>query len=151
VGPPIQRLFGGRGRSAEPLREPQVDANPRPIARWLVLLAVLLLVQGPWPRSRRDQPHPVHYYNLAMVQDSIGEPLNALASLDRAIELRPSQPIFHMRRAHLRVRVGDLDGAEQDVTVVFRLAEVGDMPDWVLDQATLDRATIVHERMLQSR
>jgi hypothetical protein len=133
------------------LREPQVDSNRRPIAHWLVLLGVLALVQGPWPRSRRDAPHPVHYYNLAMVQDSIGEPLSALASLDRAIELRPSQPIFHMRRAHLRVRVGDLDGAEQDVTVVFKLAEAGGMPGWVLDQATLDRATIAHERMLPSR
>ncbi|WP_106087652.1 hypothetical protein [Enhygromyxa salina] len=127
------------------------DAGPPAIARWVVLLAGLALVQGPWPRGHRDEPHPVHYYNLAMVQDGIGEPRDALASLDRAIELRPRQPIFHMRRAHLRHRLGDLDGADQDLAVVFDLAAAGDVPDWVIAQAKLDRDNVALERRLNSR
>jgi hypothetical protein len=117
----------------------------------LVVVAALALLQGPWPRSRQTHPHPVHYYNLAMVQDSIGEPLAALASLDRAIELRPEQPIFHMRRAHLRVRLDDLAGAEQDLAVIATVAARDRVPDWVLEQARLDAQTIAHERALRAR
>jgi hypothetical protein len=124
---------------------------PEPLPAWLVLLALLALAQGPWPRARAEHPHPVHYYNLAMVQDSIGEPLAALASLDRAIELRPRQPIFHMRRAHLRVRLEDFAGAERDLDAVAELARAGDVPAWVLTQTELDRATIAHERALEAR
>jgi hypothetical protein len=109
------------------------------------------LLQGPWPRSRQTHPHPIHYYNLAMVQDTIGEPLAALASLDRAIALRPEQPIFHMRRAHLRMRLDDLDGVEQDLAVIAAVAAREPVPDWVLEQAWLDARTIALERALRAR
>jgi hypothetical protein len=150
VGPPIQRWFAGRGGWAAPVA-PQRDPSKRPLTWWMLVLAGLALLQGPWPRSHLDQPHPVHYYNLAMVQDSIGEPGDALASLDRAIELRPGQAIFHMRRAHLRRRLDDLDGAERDLTEVFALAESYDVPSWVLDEARLDRANILQDRRQPSR
>jgi hypothetical protein len=130
------RLAARRGGSAQPKSQ----------APAVFTLAVLALLQGPWPRSRQAHPHPVHYYNLAMVQDSIGEPLAALASLDRAIELRPEQPIFHMRRAHLRVRLDDLHGAEQDLAVVAAVAAREPVPTWVLQQAQLDAWTIAAAR-----
>jgi 4-amino-4-deoxy-L-arabinose transferase-like glycosyltransferase len=118
---------------------------------WLLLAALLALAQGPWPRTRADGPHPVHYYNLALAQDSIGEPRDALATLDRAIELRPDHVIFHLRRAHLRVRLQDFAGAAEDLSVIDRLAANHSVPDWVLREAELDRATLRHEQSLTDR
>lgn len=112
----------------------------------VLIVAALALLQGPWPRSKQSHPHPIHYYNLALVQDSIGEPLAALASLDRAIELRPEHPAFHSQRAHLRVRLDDFDGAEQDLAVVAAIAARENVPTWVLEQARLDAGTITVER-----
>ena len=116
----------------------------------LLVAAGLLLVQGPWPRTRQTQPHPVHYYNLAMVEDSIGDPLAALGHLDRAIEQRPEQPMFLLRRAHLRVRIDDIDGAEQDLDALAQLAEREAVPEWVLAQARIDRRTIAHARGVEA-
>jgi 4-amino-4-deoxy-L-arabinose transferase-like glycosyltransferase len=119
------------------------DATPRkPLPPWLLLTALVALAQGPWPRTRADSPHPVHYYNLALAQDSIGEPRDALASLDRAIELRPDNAIFHQRRAHLRVRLLDYAGAAEDLDVIDDLVTSQAVPDWVLREAELDRATL---------
>ncbi|WP_106391443.1 hypothetical protein [Enhygromyxa salina] len=133
-------------------REPVApEPTHPPLPTWLVVLAGVALIQGPWPRSHREHPHPVHYYNLAMVQDSIGEPLDALASLNRAIELRPRQPIFHMRRAHLRLRLEDFDGVDQDLALVFDIAGAEGAPDWVVEQAELDRHSLAIERALRSR
>jgi 4-amino-4-deoxy-L-arabinose transferase-like glycosyltransferase len=119
-----------------------VVQRPRLAIGWWIA-ALVLIGQGMVPRIDRATPHPVHYYNLAVVQDEIGEPLAALHSLDRAIELRPHQAIFRGERAHLRVRVGDLDGADRDLEVVFAAP---DAPTWVLERAALDRATLAWER-----
>jgi hypothetical protein len=127
-----------------------VRSRAWPVPIWLSAVLVLVLVQGPWPRTHQTAPHPVHYYNLAMVEDSIGEPVLALHSLNRAIELRPEQALFHMRRAHLLVRLADLDGAERDLDLIARLAQQREVPSWVLQQAELDRRTIAHERALQA-
>ena len=127
---------------------PATSASTLPL--WLIALALVAVIQGKQRRSPRTQPHPVHYYNLAMVQDQIGEPVLALEALDRAIELRPNQPIFHMRRAHLRLRFSDLDGAEQDLDVVTGLAEAGGVPDWVLQQVALDRQGVAFGRSVQA-
>jgi hypothetical protein len=132
-------------------RRQTVDAaSQRRLPIGLLVAAGLLLVQGPWPRSRQTHPHPVHYYNLAMIEDSIGEPLAALASLDRAIELRPEQPVFLLRRAHLRVRIDDLEGASRDLDALEEIAAREQVPDWVLDQVRLDRRTIAHGRGLET-
>jgi 4-amino-4-deoxy-L-arabinose transferase-like glycosyltransferase len=147
-------LFAGPGllaaiaavRSRLLARAGRVDEPSARFPAAVLVVVALVLLQGPWPRSRQAHPHPIHYYNLAMVQDSIGEPLAALASLDRAIELRPEHPIFRMRRAHLRVRVNDLRGAEQDLAVVAAVAAREHVPNWVLEQAQLDVWTIAARR-----
>jgi len=120
-------------------------SKPARLALGWWIAALLVIGQGMWPRLARTSPNSVHYYNLAVVQDEIGEPLAALESLDRAIELRPNYPIFHGERAHLRFRVGDLDGAERDLEIVFASP---DTPRWVRDRAELDRSGVAHERLL---
>jgi hypothetical protein len=131
------------------IRERLIDSEPatasKPLPTWLLLTALLALAQGPWPRSRAAVPHPVHYYNLALAQDSIGEPRDALVTLDRAIELRPDHAIFRLRRAHLRVRLLDFAGAAEDLAVIDQLAATEGVPAWVLREAELDRATLRHE------
>ena len=117
----------------------------------VLVIAGLILVQGPWPRTHQSEPHPVHYYNLAMVQDSIGDPLGAIAQLDRALEQRPEHPIFLVRRIHLRVRVADLDGAERDLSTLAIVAAREPVPDWVIAQARAEAQTIAHERVSPTR
>ena len=143
AGPGLLALGRGlaRARSSKRARE-LLELTPA----WVLLLALALVAQGYWKRTKRSAPHPVHYYNLAMVQDSIGEPVDALHSLDRAIELREGQPIFHLRRAHLRLRLGELDAADADLDMVEAIAADHPVPAWVLDQAELDRHSIFVER-----
>lgn len=141
AGPGLLALLDdlrGRFGPRETTRTPKLPT-------WLLLTALLALAQGPWPRSRASSPHPVHYYNLALAQDSIGEPRDALASLDRAIELRPNHAIFRLRRAHLRVRLLDFHGAAEDLDVIDALAASEGVPAWVLQEAELDRATLRYE------
>ena len=51
-----------------------------------------------------------------------------------------------MRRAHLRVRLDDLHGAEQDLATVAAIAAREPVPGWVLEQAQLDAWTIQQNR-----
>jgi 4-amino-4-deoxy-L-arabinose transferase-like glycosyltransferase len=114
----------------------------RPGLPWLVVVA-LIVAQGFWPRLKRHEPHPVHYYNLAVIQDETGSPLDALVSYDRAVELRPDQSQFRLRRAHLLYRLGDLDAAELDLRYARDLAN---QPSWVGVQAKRELAFIAEER-----
>ncbi|NVB38986.1 hypothetical protein G6O69_14180 [Pseudenhygromyxa sp. WMMC2535] len=118
---------------------------------WSWILAAILLAQGPWPRLRSNQPSTSFYYNLAMVQDEVGDPRAAMDTLGRAIERRPDLPAYRMRRAHLRVRLEDYDAAEDDLDVLDELAADAEaqgspLPVWILEQAEFDRATIAWER-----
>jgi 4-amino-4-deoxy-L-arabinose transferase-like glycosyltransferase len=141
-------LLSGPGLLAlvETVRDHSRPWNDRALPLWLLPVALLALVQGPWPRNKVRTPHPVHYYNLSMAQDSIGEPRDALASMNQAIELRPDSAIFRQRRAHLRVRLLDFAGAEQDLAVLDELAAAQSVPEWVLRDASLDRASLQFER-----
>jgi 4-amino-4-deoxy-L-arabinose transferase-like glycosyltransferase len=121
--------------------EPGTPTPLEPLPTWLLLIALLALVQGPWPRARARSPHPVHYYNLALAQESIGEHRHALATLDHAIALRPEHAIFRLRRAHLRLRLLDHAGAAEDLAAIEQLAAEG-LPAWVLREAEIDRATL---------
>jgi hypothetical protein len=97
--------------------------------RWnAMLLAMLLVVQGFWPRSRRSSPSPVHYYNLAMAHHSLGHRSQAMQSIDRALAMRPTQPLFLLERARLRMAVGDAAGAAGDLN---RIRAAGSLPAWV--------------------
>ena len=139
-------LLAGPGALVVAAAARDLRARRRPAGLAWLLVAAGLVLQGPWPRTRTQTPSPVHYYNLAMVQDSIGEPVAALAALDRAIELRPDHPIFRLRRAHLRYRFVDLDGAEADLAEIARIAANEPVPTWVLDNAADEAASIAFAR-----
>jgi hypothetical protein len=125
------------------VRGEAAPVEPAPISTTSLVIALVIAAQAFVPRSSRTHPHPVHYFNLALVQDDTGDPRDALASLDRAIELRAGDPIFHGRRAHLRFRLADLEGAAEDLAIVFASS---DAPAWVLEQARLDQASVDYER-----
>jgi hypothetical protein len=109
----------------------------------LLAVAALLAAQGFWPRRTTREPHPVHYFNLAVVWDEIGEPLEALAAVERAVEGEPTHPLFRLRRAHLRARLGELDGAEVDFTFVIAAP---DAPSWAVKDAERGRAGVLWTR-----
>ncbi len=98
----------------------------------VVALAVAVTAQGAWPRLRKQTPHAVHYYNLAIAQDQSGSPAAALTTLDHAIELRPNSYHFLLRRSDLRARFLDLAGAEDDARQVMGMAEI---PAWAHEGA----------------
>jgi tetratricopeptide (TPR) repeat protein len=71
-------------------------------AGWLPLaLCALLCAQAFYPRSRASQPSAAHYYNLANVEESLGQNAAALAHYIRATERNPRQPVFWARLARL--------------------------------------------------
>jgi hypothetical protein len=107
-----------------------------------ITLAALLFAQGLWPRRRAQGPSAEHYYNLALVQDWIGEPVDAVRSLDRAIAVRP-QTLFFLARAGLHRRLGAFDAAEADLEVVVR---EGELPAWATRQLGAQREALAVDR-----
>lgn len=133
----VERLRAGLRREPAPIHPSHSIQTSH------LIIASLIAAQAFVPRSTRTHPHPVHYFNLALVQDETGDPRGALDNLDRAIALRHGDPIFHGRRAHLRFRLADLEGAAEDLAIVFANE---DAPAWVLEQARLDQASVDYER-----
>jgi 4-amino-4-deoxy-L-arabinose transferase-like glycosyltransferase len=74
----------------------------------MLLVAVALVIgQAAVPRTSTTGPSAVHYYNLAVAYDELGEPAAALRAIERALELRPDQPRFVRERDKLaRVLAG---------------------------------------------
>lgn len=101
--------------------------------RIVLALAAILAVQAMVPaRSKARAPSAVHYLNLALAYDRVGEPAAAMATVDRAVELRPDHPVLLLERASLRRRAGDRAGARDDLV---RLAALPDVPAWVRARA----------------
>lgn len=59
------------------------------------------------------------YVQLSATQDEAGRPHEALATLERAIELHPNYPDLHMRRARIADRLGD--DALRDLSLAMAL------------------------------
>lgn len=108
-------------------------------------LGAVLMVQAIAPRSKRVGVSAVHYYNLALVQDRIGEPADALQTLDRAVRLRPDHALFLLERAKLLVRFGRIDAALRDLDRMERLPS---LPDWAHGAAGEARMRAHLERRL---
>lgn len=100
--------------------------------RLLAAVAVLVALQAAWPRTRVRTPSAVHYYNLGIAYDRVGELRPALHAFDRALELRPDHPVMRIERASVRVMANDFAGAQQDLAV---LREQPDAPAWVRTRA----------------
>ncbi len=103
---------------------------------WIVLsIATVLAVQAFVPRTRTHRPSAVHYYNLALAWDRVGEPRRALGALDFALELRPNHPVIRLERATLRRELGYFDAARDDLA---HIATLPDVPAWVRRQAATE-------------
>lgn len=107
----------------------------------VVLLAVVAAValQGLWPRSARREPSAVHYYNLSLAYDYVGEPLRARDAVESALRRAPDHPLMLLQRAELRRRAGDFLGARHDLD---RIRDTPGVPDWVLDHAMLEAESV---------
>lgn len=97
--------------------------------RWLpVGLLAVLVGASMWPRSRRTDPSAVHYYNLSVAWLYVGQPRQAVATLDRAVELRPDHPVIRIERAKLLRERGMFERARRDLDV---LDQQENLPGWI--------------------
>lgn len=61
----------------------------------------LLTAQAFIPRKPQEHPSAAHYYNLANAEEILGWNGPALRHYERAAQLRPKEPMFWLRLAHL--------------------------------------------------
>lgn len=105
--------------------------------RWPLLLVFALLVSASfWPRSRKTDPSAVHYYNLAVAWRYVGQPDRAIATMDRAIELRPDHPVIRVERAKALRERGAFARAKADLDI---LEQQDNLPGWVRAQIRDER------------
>jgi hypothetical protein len=107
--------------------------------RVILGVAILVLAQSFWPRSRQREPSAVHYYNLALAFDHVGEPRAAYTAIERALERAPDQPLMLLHRATLRRRFADFPGARADLD---RIAASPDLPGWARVQLAEEEQAI---------
>ncbi len=117
------------------LAEHARDRSWRSAHRVVLAMAVVLVAQGLWPRSKTKAPSAAHYLNLALAYDRVGEPAPALVAADRALALLPDHPVMLLERATIRRRAGDRDGARADIA---RLATLPSAPGWVRARAAAE-------------
>lgn len=115
------------------------------LTRRSVIGAVLVLQAfAPRPGNRRE-PHAVHYYNLGIVQKDIGDPLAALSSFDRAVEMQPEQAFFRLRRAQLLRFLSELDRAQNDLE---HIVESNSAPPAIEEAARLELELLAIDRQM---
>lgn len=86
-------------------------------------LALAMLVGGQAfvPRAGTYRPSSVHYFNLANVEEKLGDNQAALAHYRRATERNPKQPMFLLRLAHLARLTGHSAEAKRNFERVLQL------------------------------
>jgi hypothetical protein len=101
--------------------------------------SIALLLQAFVPRHAAARPSSAHYYNLANVEESLGDYGAALAHYRRACERAPQQPMFWLRYAHLARRMRRGDDATR---ALDRLAALPDVPAAIRGGAERERALL---------
>ncbi len=98
--------------------------------RRIVTLGVFVVLLGSsmWPRTHKDAPSAVHYYNLSVAWLYVSQPREAIAALDRAVEIRPDHPVIRIERATLLRERGKFQRAADDLDALDALPEV---PSWI--------------------
>lgn len=122
AGPALVRVWCG-------VRRPPTDR--RATGLWLAV-GFGLALQAIAPRARRVEVSAVHYYNLAVVQQWIGEPRQALDTLDQALRERPREPLFLLERAKLNLR---FDYVYESLWDLDALDALPDNPAWVVEDS----------------
>ncbi|HET6585250.1 MAG TPA: glycosyltransferase family 39 protein, partial [Nannocystaceae bacterium] len=102
-------------------------------------IALVVAAQAVVPRTRVHSPSAVHYYNLALAWDRVGEQRRALAAFDRALAQRPDHPVIRLERALLRNALGYHEGARADLV---ELATLPNVPEWVRRRADDELAAL---------
>jgi tetratricopeptide (TPR) repeat protein len=74
---------------------------------------MLITAQAFLSRHASTRPSAAHYYNLANVEESLGQTSEALEHYARATHAAPEQPMFWLRLAHLARRAGQPEPARQ--------------------------------------
>lgn len=113
---------------------------------WIVLIVVC--AQGAWPRLRRHEASAVHYYNLAIAYDRLGQQDTSLQAYDRALARSPDHPVMLLERASLHRRLGHLGPAATDLR---RLATISPLPPWVARRAADEVRRVKALRGLEDR
>ncbi|MEX1369087.1 MAG: tetratricopeptide repeat protein [Nannocystaceae bacterium] len=126
-------------------RDPRASRR-RIVAGWV--LVALVLAQAWWPRQRVDGPTAVHYYNLALAHLRLGQPDEASAAFDRAVQRRPDHPVILVERATLHRLRGRYDRAEADLD---RLARLPELPPWIVARVADERRRVAALRRLEPR
>lgn len=113
----------------------------RTFARHRIVLgvAIVVLAQAFWPRARLREPSAVHYYNLALAYDHVGEPRAAFAAIERALERAPDQPLMLLSRAGFHRRFGELAAAQADLDRVLANPQ---LPAWARAAAEEEAAAL---------
>ena len=128
--PLIVPLAFAAGPALEALRQRARSRTPsegaQHLPRALLWLAALSASQAFYPRIAEQQhPSSTHYYNLANVEEELGQNSAALTHYARASELSPKQPVFWWRRANLAQRLQRWDEARLSLD---RMSALPDLP-----------------------
>ncbi len=113
------------------LREAAAQRRWVPLAIFAAWVAISFV-----PRTHKDSPSAVHYYNLSVAWVHVGQPSRGVEALGRALQLRPEHPVIRIERATLLRQRGAFERARADLDALDRLPDV---PRWVRDRATDER------------
>ncbi|MBW3599739.1 MAG: hypothetical protein KY475_21020 [Planctomycetes bacterium] len=111
-----------RDVDAPPTAEQSRPASPH-YARWIVVLAAVVLVIGPLLGGASLQNERARWRVAAALEHWLdGELSAALAELDAAAEIAPDYPRIYQLRSDLRIEAGDYAGALEDAQRLMELA-----------------------------
>jgi hypothetical protein len=112
-------------------------------------LAAALALQAFVPRLHAGaaaSPHPVHYFNLGLAWDDLGDAHAASQAFGQAVRLRPGDPRFRLEHARMLRRIHEVDAAAAELAVVTTFARAGTLSPALHAQLERERAALASTR-----